>query len=129
MKDKVLFESKEYGIGGHNKLELRKLDDGELRLWLRDGETNAAICMDRADLTQLASVLVKSAKKAPAKVQCFDFTKPIHKKKMKTTSETNGVKKKRKPRSDKGKKRVYKDIGPSFDAIKAQRIKEVMENG
>lgn len=126
MKDKVLFESKEYGIGGHNKLELRRMDDGELRLWIRDGETNAAICMGRADLTQLASVLGKSAKKAPVEVQCFDFTKPIHRKKVKTTSETNGVKKKRKTRSDKGKKRTVKAVG-SYEDMKTKAIQEAMQ--
>jgi len=136
VKDKVLFESKEYGIGGHNKLELRQMDNGELRIWVRDGDTNALICLDRGDATSLYTQLKKGAKSAPESVECFDFTKPIHKRKVKTTSETNGVKKGRKTRSDKGKKRVYKGVGPaplktdgSFDDIKAQRIKEVMENG
>lgn len=108
-KDKVLFESKEYGIGGHNKLELRDLDgDGDLRLWIRDGEANSAICMDRADFLAFSKALVKSAKTAPLEVECFDFTKPIpHKhKKVNTTSEANGTKKPRKTRSDKGVKRV-----------------------
>lgn len=104
MKDKVLFESKEYGIGGHNKIELRNVD-GEPRIWIRDGDTNAAICLDKADATALAKALAKASKTAPEKVHLFDFTKPIHKKKMKTTSEANGIKK-RKTRSDKGKKRV-----------------------
>ena len=103
---KVLFESREYGIGGHNKLELRDLDgNGDLRLWIRDGEANSAICMDREDFTTLARVLAKSAKKAPVEVECFDFTKPIPHKRVKTTSASNGVKK-RKTRSDKGVKRI-----------------------
>ncbi len=118
MKEKVLFKSKEYGIGGHNKLELRRMDNGELRLWVRDGDTNALICMDREDLTKLGKTVTKHAKKAPLEVESFDFSKPIRKKKkVTTTSETNGVKgkdssitteipqRKRKQRSDKGVKR------------------------
>ena len=106
-KDKVLFESKEYGVGGHNKIELRVVDN-EPRIWIRDGELNAIICLDKADATALAKALAKASKKAPEVITPYDFTKPIHKKhkKITTTSEVNGVKKKRKTRSDKGKKRV-----------------------
>lgn len=104
VKDKVLFESKEYGIGGHNKLELRMVED-EPRVWIRDGDTNAAICLDRADVLALGVACRVAGRTAAETVQLYDFTKPIRKKNT-TTSETNGVKKKRKTRSDKGKKRV-----------------------
>ena len=133
MKDKALFESKEYGVGGHNKIELRIVDK-EPRIWIRDGEVNAIICLDKADATALAKALTKASKKAPESITPYDFTKPIRKKKMKTTSETNGVTKKRKTRSDKGKKRVYRDTGPlplktdgSFEDMKQQRIEEAMQ--
>lgn len=125
-KDKVLFESKEYGIGAHNKIELRVLDNGEPRLWIRDGGVNALISLDKEDATKLAKALAKAAKVAPEKVECFDFTKPINKrKKVKTTSETNGVKKKRKTRSDKGKKRSPK--GANYQEMKSNAIKEAMK--
>lgn len=116
-KDKPLFESKEYGIGGHNKIELRLLEDGEPRLWIRDGETNAAICLDKADATALAKSLAKASKGAPEEVQCYDFTKPI-KKRTKRTKVTKGTKR------DKIAEMVdgIKDI----DVIKAEAIAEVM---
>lgn len=126
MKEKVLFESKEYGIGGHNKIELRQLENGELRIWIKDGDTNALICIDRGDATSLYTQLKKGAKNAPESVECYDFTKSLRKrKKVKTTSETNGVKKRRKTRSDKGKKRTVKPVG-SYEDMKAKAIEEAM---
>jgi hypothetical protein len=124
-KKDVLFESKEYGIGGHNKIELRMVD-GEPRIWIRDGDTNAAICLDKADATALAKALAKASKSAPEKAHLFDFTKPIHKRKVKTTSEANGVKKKRKTRSDKGKPRKVKPVG-NYEDAKAKAIQEAMK--
>ena len=124
MKDKVLFESKEYGIGGHNKIELRIVEE-EPRIWIRDGEVNAAICLDKADATALAKALTKASKTAPEKAHLFDFTKPIHRKKVKTTSEANGVKKRRKTRSDKGKPRTAKAVG-SYEDMKTKAIEEAM---
>lgn len=105
-KPDVLFKSKDYGISGHNTLELRNLENGEVRLWITDGGKNALICMDRGDLISLAKQLARVAKTAPVEVELFDFTKPIRKKKITTTSESNGVKKKRKTRSDKGVRRA-----------------------
>ncbi len=124
-KEKVLFESREYGIGGHNKIELRTLDNGEPRLWIRDGEVNALISLNKEDATKLAKALAKAAKVAPEEVEAYDFTKPIRKKKVKTTSEANGIKKKRKTRSDKGKPRKVKAVG-NYEDAKAQAIKEAM---
>lgn len=134
MKEKVLFKSKEYGLGGHNKLELRVLGDGGLRLWVQDGETNSLICMDRRDFKQLAEMLAKHARKAPTSVEPYDFTKSLKRKKIKTVSDTNGIRK-RKTRSDKGVKRnnvkcdilgeMVGDI-KDIDQIKAEAMAEVM---
>ena len=105
MKDEVLFKSKEYGLGGHNKLELRTLDDGGVRLWIHDGDCHALICMDRTDLIDLTKKLGKVCKLAPEDCKVVDFTKPIKRDKVVMTSEAKGVTKKRKTRSDKGKPR------------------------
>jgi CRISPR/Cas system Type II protein with McrA/HNH and RuvC-like nuclease domain len=135
MKEKVLFKSKEYGLGGHNKLELRVLGDGGLRLWVQDGETNSLICMDRRDFKQLAELLAKHARQAPTSVEPYDFSKSLKRKKVETVSDTNGLRKKRKTRSDKGVKRnnvkcdilgeMVGDI-KGIDQIKAEAMAEAM---
>jgi hypothetical protein len=63
---------------------------------------------------------------APEEVESFDFTKPIRKKKVTTTSEANGIKK-RKTRSDKGKKRGPKKTAGSYEAMKAEAIAEALK--
>ena len=107
MGDEVLFKSKEYGVGGHNKLELRTLDDGGVRLWIHDGDCHALICMDRDDLTEVAKQLRKAAKTAPETIELMDFTQPIKHAKVKKLETTSSVvtKRPRKTRSDKGKPR------------------------
>lgn len=100
-----VFKSKEYGIGGHNRLEVRVMEDG-VQLWLQDGECNAIIYMDSEDMISFAKAISKVKDKAPETVEPYDFTTPVHKrKKVVTTSEAKAPKKARKPRSDKGKKR------------------------
>ena len=133
MKEKVLFKSKEYGLGGHNKLELRVLGDGGLRIWISDGEANALICMDRRDFKQLADSLTKHHRKAPTDVEPYDFTKSLKRKKIKTTSDTNGIRK-RKTRSDKGTKRTKRtaleeltDGVVDFDEVKEKAIAEALQ--
>lgn len=101
---KPLFTSKEYGVGGHNKLQVDVFGK-DVQIWIKDGDVNAIICMDKSDLDGLKKALTKAVKAAPEKVaEGRDYTKPIRKKVL-TTSEENGIKKKRKTRSDKGKKR------------------------
>ena len=114
-REKVLFTSKGYGSRQTNRLELRRMDNGEIRVWIKDGDVNALICMDREDLIGLSSKLKRNMNKAPQEVESFAFpldrlsaegSKAIEEnKKLQTTSEINGVKPKRKERSDKGKKR------------------------
>ena len=134
MKEKVLFKSKEYGLGGHNKLELRVLGDGGLRLWIQDGETNSLICMDRRDFKQLADTMAKHARQAPVSVEPYDFTQSLKRKKVKTVSDTNGIRK-RKTRSDKGVKRngtkqdaiaAMTDGVIDIDRVKAENIAQAM---
>ncbi len=99
-KDKsVLFKSKEYGLGGHNKLELRLLGNDGLRIWVKDGDVNALITMDRRDFESFAEVLTANTGKARAHEKPFDFTKPVAHK------SSGSSKKVRKSRSDKGLKR------------------------
>jgi hypothetical protein len=128
---KPVFKSKEYGIGGHNKLEVRVMEDG-VQLWLQDGECNAIVYLDREDFAAFAKVVNKVKDQAPETIEPYDFSTPVHKrKKIVTTSEaneTNGVSK-RKPRSDKGKKREAKRkvVAESYEEMKARKIQEAMK--
>lgn len=121
---KPAFKSKEYGIGGHNKLEVRVMEDG-VQIWLQDGDCNAIVYLDLEDMTEFAKVINKVKGNAPEAIEPYDFTTPVHKrKKIVTTSESKSVvvKKARKPRSDKGKKR-----GESYEEYKANKIAAAME--
>jgi hypothetical protein len=99
---KPVFQSKEYGIGGHNKLEVRVMDDG-VQLWLQDGECNAIVYLDREDMTTFAKIINKVKNQAPESIEAYDFSTPVHKRRKVET--TSAPKKTRKPRADKGKKR------------------------
>ena len=104
------------------------MDNGELRLWIRDGDTNALICMDKSDTTELIKQLKKHVNEAPEEVESFDFNKPISRKKVTTTSAVV-VKKKRKQRSDKGRKRGPQSTplaASNFDKVKEQKIAEAL---
>lgn len=134
-KDKaVLFKSKEYGVGGHNKLELslHGSNDG-LRIWIKDGDVNALITMDRRDFRLFAEALTANVGKARVHEEPFDFTKPI------SHTPSKHSKKVRKPRSDKGVKRGDKKVTQQRSAVdeligdnldidkrKAEAIAEVM---
>ena len=129
----VIFESKEYGLGGHNKLELRVLDGGDgLRIWVKDGDVNALITMDRRDFTAFAEALTANVGKARVHEEPFDFTKPIphkvtkHLKKVRKTRSDKGVSRK----GTKGTKRdkVVEMVGniKGIDQIKAEAIAEAM---
>jgi hypothetical protein len=120
MKDRVLFKSKEYGHNGHNYCELRVLDDGELRLWVHDGGTNSLICMDSDDLVGLAEQLAKHGPTSTAQHESVDIFLRNRK------NDPPKPRKKRKPRADKGVKRTD---SLDVDAMKAQKIREVMSNG
>ena len=118
---KPVFKSKEYGIGGHNRLEVRVMEDG-VQIWLQDGDCNAIVYLDLEDMTEFAKVINKVKGNAPEAIEPYDFTTPVHKrKKVVTTSEAAAPKKARKPRSDKGKKR-----GESYEETKARKIAEAM---
>lgn len=120
---KPVFKSKEYGLGGHNKLEVRVMEEG-VQIWLQDGECNAVVYLDLEDMTEFAKVINKVKGNAPESIELYDFTIPVHKrKKIVTTSESKSVvvKKERKPRSDKGKKR-----SESYEEMKARKIAEAM---
>jgi len=119
---KPVFKSKEYGIGGHNKLEVRVMDDG-VQIWLQDGECNAIIYMDSEDMQSFAKAINKHKGSAPESIEPYDFTVPVHKrKKVAMKSAIIEPKKPRKPRSDKGKKK-----SETFDQMKARKIAEAME--
>lgn len=121
MKDKVLFRSREYGYNGHNYCELRMLDNGELRLWVHDGGTNSLICLDRAELLTLGKMLKKHGGTAPEVQETTD----IFKRNLRATP----IKRKRKPRSDKGKTRTKKTLiaSTNMDSLKAAKIAKAME--
>jgi hypothetical protein len=121
MKDKVLFKSREYGYNGHNYCELRMMDTGELRLWVHDGGTNCLICLDRAELLTLGKMLKKHGGTSPETHESTD----IFKRNLKSTP----IKRKRKPRSDKGKTRTKKPLTTSMnmDSLKAEKIAQAME--
>jgi hypothetical protein len=102
----MLFQSKDYGVGDKNQLDVRVMGR-DVQLWIKDGDRNAIICMDKEDWEKFHKAAAKAAKVAPETVaRARDYT-PSPQKKVSTTSEENGiVKKQRKPRSDKGKKRA-----------------------
>lgn len=117
------FESKEYGIGGHNKLDVRVMGD-DVQIWIKDGDINAIICMDREDLTKLGKTITKLAKVAPESIdEGRDYNRPTRKRKVKLSSDTVEPKKKRKTRSDKGKTRVKTQ---SFDEMKAEKMAKAL---
>jgi hypothetical protein len=121
---KPVFESKEYGIGGHNKLEIRIFPEEGVQIWLRDGECNAIVFLDREDMTKLAKVVNKVKDQALEEIEPYDFSVPVHKrKKIVTTSESKAPKKARKPRSDKGKKK-----NETYEEMKARKIAEAMND-
>ena len=115
---KPVFKSKEYGIGGHNKLEVRVMEDG-VQIWLQDGECNAIVYMDKEDMKAFARVVNKVKDQAPETIEAYDFTTPVHKRKKVET--TSAPKKVRKTRSDKGKKKAE-----TFDQMKTRKITEAM---
>ena len=115
---KPVFKSKEYGIGGHNKLEVHVMDDG-VQIWIQDGECNAIIYMDSEDMLSFAKAINKHKGSAPESIEPYDFTTPVHKRKKVTT--TSEVKKRRKTRSDKGKKK-----SETYEQMKTRKITEAM---
>jgi hypothetical protein len=117
---KPAFKSKEYGIGGHNKLEVRVMEDG-VQIWLQDGECNAIVYMDKDDMLMFAKVINKVKQHAPDKIEAYDFTTPVHKRVVKATAVTTEAKKPRKQRSDKGKKK-----SESYEEMKSRKIEEAM---
>lgn len=131
MKDKVLFRSKEYGHNGHNYCELRRLDDGDIRLWVHDGGTNSLICMDRDELIELANQLLKHGDAAPEEHISVDI--------FRRNKKEIQPKRKRKTRSDKGKTRAAKrNTKPKkaqaistldMDKVKTDNVTRVMSNG
>jgi hypothetical protein len=117
---KPVFESKEYGVGGHNKLAVHVFEDG-VQIWLQDGECNAIVYMDREDMVAFAKAINKVKNEAPEEIEPYDFTKPVHKrKKIKTKSQEITAKRKRKPRA-KSKK------GETYEETKARKIAEAMK--
>lgn len=107
----MLFQSKDYGVGDKNQLDVRVMGR-DVQLWVKDGDRNAVICMDKEDWEKFHKAASKAVKVAPETVgRARDYTAPTStRNKVSTTSEENGiVKKQRKPRSDKGKKRAPKD--------------------
>jgi hypothetical protein len=121
MRDKVLFKSKEYGYKGHNYCELRVMDDGDIRLWVHDGGTNSLICLDRDDLLALGKQIKKHGGIAPEKHETVDI--------LMRNRKHEPPKRKRKPRSDKGKTRNKKSLTPSLnmDTIKAEKMAAALE--
>lgn len=117
----ILFQSKEYGVGGHNQLDVRIMGD-DVQFWLRDGDRNAVICMDKGDLTALKKALTKAIKHAPENIEPGrDYTQPTRKKKVETTT----AKKTRRTKA-KTKNKSKDKIGKSYEEIKAEKIAEVM---
>lgn len=114
---KPVFESKEYGIGGHNKLEVRVFEGDGIQFWLRDGDTNAVVHMDKEDVIKLIKALNKVKDQAPDEIEQYDFTVPIHKRKK----EEVPVKKRNKANKSTGL------MDKSFEEYKTEKIKEAME--
>ena len=121
MKDKVLFRSREYGYNGHNYCELRMLDDGDIRLWVHDGGTNSLICLDRLELLELSEQLRKHGGTAPRTHETTDI--------FMRNRKSTPIKRKRKPRSDKGKPRTKKTLiaSTNMDSLKAAKMAQAME--
>lgn len=121
----ILFQSKDYGVGGHNKMDVRIMGE-DVQIWIKDGDRNAIICMDSEDLAALKKALTKAVKHAPEEIENGrDYTQPTRKK-NKLDTKSKKVTKKAKTRNKVNKSTT--ELDKSYEEIKSEKIAEAMED-